>query len=78
MLTAESLATTLRAHKLPPPDARKALRLAAGLTLSDAAEFLTVNAATVARWESGDHLPHRANLERYRSFLETLREIGDV
>lgn len=76
MVTVDSITATLRSRQLPPPAARKAFRLAAGLTLKESAEALGVSVATLVRWEAGLTTPHRANLQKYSQFVSMLREVG--
>jgi len=63
---------------LPPLAIRRALRLEAGLTQDEAALVLSVNRATVARWELGTRNPSGANRKAYASVLRSLAGISDV
>lgn len=58
---------------LPPPEMRRALRRAAGLSQLDVAELIGVSRAAVSRWESGARRPQRSNRIRYHSVLAELR-----
>lgn len=57
---------------LPPPPARKALRKAAGVSLSEVAGIVGVTRQAVSLWEAGERTPRAANAAAY---LEVLREI---
>lgn len=60
-------------RRLPPPEVRRQLRLAAGITQSELAEVLDVSRPEVSRWESGQRSPrHGNNLERYLAVLDRL------
>jgi transcriptional regulator with XRE-family HTH domain len=52
------------------------LREQAGLTQGEVGAAVGVRASAVARWESGDRVPHRDRLSRYAALLERLAEVG--
>jgi predicted transcriptional regulator len=71
----EELAEKLRARRaLPDPKARRALRKAAGASLSDVAVPCDVSKQTVANWEAGLCDPRGSNLAAYLDVLRVLRE----
>jgi len=60
---------------LPPPDLRRAIRKAAGLTHADVAGALGVSRQAVAHWEGGTRTPRAVALKRYSDLLQRLQEI---
>ncbi|MFF8609686.1 telomere-associated protein Tap [Streptomyces sp. NPDC015346] len=60
------------ASPLPPPEERKRLRLAHGLTLDQVAGALKVRRATVSGWEAGRTEPRPPEREAYARLLEKL------
>jgi len=62
-------------RRLPRPDARRALRLAAGLRLQDIADACGVTLQTVWRWENGRRHPRVGNVERYADILHKCQEV---
>jgi HTH-type transcriptional regulator/antitoxin MqsA len=63
-------------RSLPDPRTRRAIRLAAGVSLAEVAEVVGVAARTIARWESGQSSPRGEYLGRYVDLLEQLRSIA--
>jgi transcriptional regulator with XRE-family HTH domain len=81
MDTVEGLVTLARQrHRvrtlLASGQARR-LRERAGLTQQEVGQACGVTATAVARWESGDRLPHGETLARYGGLLERLVEVGE-
>jgi DNA-binding transcriptional regulator YiaG len=62
-------------RRLPDPDARRALRKAAGLTGHRTAQILGVTDMTVSLWERGEREPRGENLARYVELLDELRRV---
>ncbi|MCT2588388.1 helix-turn-helix domain-containing protein [Streptomyces sp. N2-109] len=60
---------------LPPPEERKRLRTAHGLTIDEVAAALKVRRATVSGWESGKTEPRPPEREAYARLLEKLAEL---
>lgn len=73
MTTVLDKAKALR--ELPSPSARRAIRVAAGLTEADIATAVGVHRATVARWELGERSPSAAHLHVYVALLRDLRSL---
>ncbi len=70
-----AVARQVRASRLPPLPARRAIRQAAGVSLRMAAQALRVAPMTVARWEAGAR-PRARHAPVYARFLRLLdREI---
>lgn len=67
---------TVEKRRLPSPEARRALRLAAGLRLQDVADAVGVTVGTAWYWEYGLHEPRLRNRERYAELLNLCREVG--
>lgn len=61
-------------RELPAPHARRALREAAGLSLSRIARTVGVSRQTVFAWETGLFDPCGENLARYMAVLRLLKE----
>jgi transcriptional regulator with XRE-family HTH domain len=59
---------------LPPPDVRKSIREAAGVSLQRMSEELEVEASTVLRWERGQTIPRPKTLIRYVELLTQMRQ----
>lgn len=59
-------------RRLPSPRRRRLIREAAGVSCSELASVVGVDAATVWRWERGTHRPRGRALERYVAVLEQL------
>lgn len=55
---------------LPPPNVRRALREAAGLSQEDIARAIGTSRQAVAHWEAGDRYPRPQHL---RPYVEVLR-----
>lgn len=63
------------APRLPAPEDRKALRLAAGITLQEIANEIEVATSAVHRWEQSGptgRTPKGRNLRRYAAYLESI------
>ncbi len=67
--------TIANAKRLPPPAARRALRVAAGLTLQDVADVVGVTRQAVAKWETGDRNPSGRVRSAYAQALADLRRL---
>lgn len=69
-----ALAELVRAAKLPPPEERKRIRLAAGLSLQRVGDALGVTAPTILAWENGREGwgPTLENAVKYRELLDEL------
>ena len=59
-------------RRLPSPQARRHIRLAAGASLADIAASVGVTKQAVSLWEQG-HGPGRENLVAYVAVLEALK-----
>jgi len=65
----------MRLHReLPPPAARRALRLAAGLTIAEVAQAAGASRQAVSMWERGERTPRGDFLVRYIEALRAMRE----
>ncbi|KFG71539.1 telomere-associated protein Tap [Streptomyces mutabilis] len=60
---------------LPPPEERKRLRKAHGLTVDEVATALKVRRATVSGWESGKTEPRPPERDAYARLLDKLAEL---
>ncbi|MEU0659422.1 telomere-associated protein Tap [Streptomyces lavendulocolor] len=60
---------------LPPPDERRRLRRAHGLTIDEVATALKVRRATVSGWESGKTEPRPPERDAYARLLDKLAEL---
>jgi transcriptional regulator with XRE-family HTH domain len=70
----QQIKTLIEERRLPPPQVRRALRLAAGFTLQDIADVLGVTRSAVHRWEIGTRAPRSANRIRYSEVLAGFQE----
>jgi transcriptional regulator with XRE-family HTH domain len=61
-------------RELPSPATRRALREAAGASLSDVAGAVGVSKQAVAGWETGSCDPRGTNLVAYAEVLRLFRE----
>lgn len=62
-------------RRLPPPDARRAIRQAAGLSQRTCAEHCGgVTQQTFARWEDGTRTPSTEHLIAYVELLDALAD----
>jgi DNA-binding transcriptional regulator YiaG len=69
-----ALKEQVRARRaLPPPHARRALRVAAGVSLETLAASIGVSRECVRLWELGAAEPSEKNLVRYLEALRVLR-----
>lgn len=59
---------------LPPPDERRELRLARGLTLDEIAAAVGVSRSCIHSYETGRRSPRGERLTRYVEALRALRE----
>ena len=75
----EELSARIKAiHALPSPNERRALRLAARVSLADLASACGVSRQAVHSWEMGRRIPRAGNLGRYLAVLGVLEEaVGD-
>ena len=69
-----SLRSLADEKRLPPPAARRAIRLAAGLTLAEVGASLNVSRQSVWRWEEGLREPRG---ETRLAYARSLRELRD-
>ena len=69
-----ALIDEVRARRLPSRQARRAIRLAAGVSQTRLAEELGVHRQTLIRWENGTHEPQGEPRERYARLLDDLRQ----
>jgi transcriptional regulator with XRE-family HTH domain len=60
---------------LPPPEERKRLRAAHGLTIDEVATALKVRRATVSGWESGKTEPRPPERDAYARLLDGLAKL---
>ncbi len=70
----DALARARLRRNLPGPRARRALRVAAGLSQRDVAQELRVSRVQVSRYESGDRVPRPEIAARYAALLDRLRQ----
>lgn len=61
------------AQDLPPPAARKAIRVGAGVTVPEMASVVGVTRQAVELWEAGLRTPRGDHLERYVAALRACR-----
>lgn len=61
-----------RVRKLVESGAARAIRQAAGLSLTEASKGSGVNRVTIFRWESGQRRPHGEAAIRYLALLDEL------
>ena len=64
----------IRERVLPNPKARRALREASGLGLSELAGQIGVHRTALYRWERGVREPRGDNRARYAAFLAAAKE----
>lgn len=68
------LAQKVRAKReLPPPEERRAIRIAAGVSQEDIAKELGLSRAAISRWETDKRTPQDEHLLGYVKILRTLR-----
>jgi DNA-binding XRE family transcriptional regulator len=65
-----------RGLPLPPPQVRRAIRIASGLTQDDAAEVVGITRPAFTRWENGTREPRGRWRMAYRELLERLHDGG--
>lgn len=75
MSVAELLNQVADRRAMPPPERRREIREAAGLSQREIAEAMGVDTSTVHRWESGETLPRGERLRVYLDLLRRLREV---
>jgi DNA-binding transcriptional regulator YiaG len=68
------LASQVRAACLPPPDERRKIRVAAGVSFAEVGAELGVSATAVMRWERGTSTPRRDRAVAYRRLLDELQK----
>lgn len=71
---ASPLAELVRASRLPHPEERRRIRVAAGVSLRRMGDDLGVTATTVHNWENDHDGPSLENAARYRALLDQLAE----
>lgn len=59
---------------LPPPDRRRAIRTAYGVSQEDMATVLGVSRLTVSMWERGQTEPKPEHAEKYANLLNQMTE----
>lgn len=64
------------ASRLPPPEARRAIRLAAGVAVKRFAAEVQVHRTTLIRWENGTQEPRGEARQRYAQLLNALRTVA--
>ena len=72
MLLDNALTLARLRRRLPPPEARRVLRVSSGVSQSVIAREIGVDRATVSRWETGERSPRAVHLEPYIRLLERL------
>lgn len=71
----EALVNRVRIEQsLPPPDQRRAIREAAGLSMDDLGEALGVSRQAVSHWERGQRHPRAGVVVRYAKLLYLLSQ----
>jgi transcriptional regulator with XRE-family HTH domain len=70
-----AIRNTIEALRLPAPLVRRALRLAAGMTLAEVGEVVGVTRSAVSRWERDARQPRGDRRLRYAAVLRELREV---
>jgi transcriptional regulator with XRE-family HTH domain len=70
----EIVARAHRRRELPPPQARQAIRQAAGISQEELASALGVSRQTVANWERGTRFPSSDHLVPYGRVLQRLAD----
>jgi DNA-binding transcriptional regulator YiaG len=60
-------------RRLPPPEVRRALRIACGTTQDEIAQAMGCTRQAVALWEQGKRQPNGAHLATYVEILQALR-----
>ncbi len=63
-----------RVRALVRSGSARAVRIGAGLTRTEVARAAKVSARSLARWESGERLPHGAAALRYGAILDSLMD----
>lgn len=63
--------------QLPPPDQRKAIRTAYGVSQSDVASVLGVTRLTVSMWERGTAEPKPEHARKYSDLLDEMKRATD-
>jgi len=66
------------AEPLPPPQKRRALREAAGLTCADVGAAVNASRQAVSLWERGRRSPRGRYLEAYVEALRAMREAASA
>lgn len=68
------LERTIIERRLPPPNVRRALREASGLSVVEVAEAIGVTRQAVWRWERGLREPGAHHRRAYAGFLDQVRQ----
>ncbi len=71
-LSSMSITELIRVRRLAATGAARALRLDAGLSLSEMAEAAQVHKSTICRWETGSRRPRGEAAMRYLRVLDGL------
>jgi len=75
----DTLRDTARAwRQLPPPELRRAIRRAAGLSQADLARSIGVTRQAISWWESDRRRPRGDLLRTYVAALQMLRKESDA
>lgn len=61
-------------RRLPVPDDRRGIRIAAGISQAELGDALGVSRASVARWENGSRDPSRKFAGSYADALRRMQE----
>jgi DNA-binding transcriptional regulator YiaG len=69
------LVALIKAARLPPPDERRAIREAAGVSISALARELGVSPSAVSVWEKGTFTPRPRRAAAYGDLLRALQEL---
>lgn len=65
-------------RRLPPPQMRRAMREAAGLSAAEVAAELGVTRQAISRWERGQREPRGRLLSEYVSVLDAIAQADRV
>lgn len=70
------LVALIRASRLPPPAERRAIREAAGVSISAIARELGVSPSAVSVWEKGTFTPRPRHAAAYSDLLRALQQLA--